>query len=317
MKNMYLSEYKTSKVIFIAGPTAVGKTDFAIRTAQDIGGDIVSADSMQIYKYMDIGSAKPTIEERKAARHYLVDEIDPKLPFSVAEYVTLAKHYIEEILAKGRIPVVSGGTGLYIHSLLYDMDFGASSTNDSLRDELKEFVTEHGNEALHKLLEMEDKDAAARIHPNNVKKVIRAIESARNGSKIPSFKHTNKKTQDYIPLLICLNRDRQELYERINRRVDIMMEQGLENEIRKLAQFGLDENMISMKGIGYKELFAYMRGEYDLHEAVELIKKNSRHYAKRQLSWFRRYEDMKWYNISENAETAYLEMLSEIRNFLK
>lgn len=310
------STIKNNKIIFITGPTAVGKTDFAIRIANEIDGDIVSADSMQLYKYMDIGSAKPTPEERAAAKHYLVDEIDPAKPFSVAEYSLLAKGYINKILSENRIPVISGGTGLYVHSLLYKMNFGESPANTALRKELADFARTAGNEALHALLADEDAEAANRIHPNNVKKIIRAIEAARDGYKIPSFENTENKINDYKSLMIGLNRDRTELYERINLRVDLMIEKGLEAEIQKLIEMGMDENMISMSGIGYKEMISYMQGECDLNEAVELIKKNSRHYAKRQLSWFRRYKDMKWFDITEDTEHSYCMIMAEIRNFL-
>lgn len=307
---------KKNKVIFLVGPTAVGKTDFAIRVANDIGGDIVSADSMQLYKYMDIGSAKPTAEERAAAKHYLVDEIDPAKPFSVAEYSILAKKYINDILNKNRVPVISGGTGLYVHSLLYKMNFGASSANEDLRKELVDYAEANGNEALHAMLASEDAEAANRIHPNNVKKVIRAIESAREGYRIPSFGNAYNESGEYAPLLIGLNRDRTELYNRINLRVDLMIENGLEAEIKKLMMMGIDENIISMSGIGYKEMISYMNGEYDLNDAIDLIKKNSRHYAKRQLSWFRRYKELKWFDITEDSEQSYKLILAEINNFL-
>lgn len=304
------------KTVFIVGPTAVGKTELAIEAARHLGSEIVSADSMQIYKYMDIGSAKPTKEEQQRARHRLVDEIDPAVPFSVADYEKLAKEYIREISDRGLVPVISGGTGLYVHSLLFDMNFGDAPADTEMRESLRSFLAEHGPQELHGILEQEDPEAAARIHPNNTKKVIRAIEAARNGKSIPDFESGPRRNPEYETLLIGLDRDREELYQRINLRVDLMMEAGLENEIRSLMEMGLNEDMVSMKGIGYKEMIACINGEYDLETATELIKRNSRRYAKRQLTWFRRYEDMNWINVSEGKQTALEQMIGLIDEFI-
>lgn len=306
------------KIIVIAGPTAVGKTEYAIRAAQEFNGEIVSADSMQLYKFMDIGSAKPTADERAAARHYLVDEIDPREEFSVAEYVKLAKKYIRQILDDGKLPIISGGTGLYVNSLIYDMDFAAAPKDSAERERLRALLAEKGPEHLHSLLREIDPNAAGRIHPNNTKKVIRAIEAAKSGSPIPAFEASFKKTADYDYLLIGLNRDRAELYDRINRRVDIMLDAGLEDEIKGLMAMGLDSESISMKGIGYKEMIAYFNGEYGRDEAVELVKRSSRRYAKRQLTWFRRYDDMHWFDLSAGTDAGaeYLRMVELIREFI-
>lgn len=306
------------KIIVIAGPTAVGKTEYAIRAAQEFNGEIVSADSMQLYKFMDIGSAKPTADERAAAKHYLVDEIDPREEFSVAEYVKLAKKYIRQILDEGKLPIISGGTGLYVNSLIYDMDFAAAPKDSAERERLRALLAEKGPEYLHSLLRSIDLDAAERIHPNNTKKVIRAIEAAKSGSPIPAFEESFKKTADYDYLLIGLNRDRAELYDRINRRVDIMLDAGLEDEIKGLMAMGLDSESISMKGIGYKEMIAYFNGEYGRDEAIELVKRSSRRYAKRQLTWFRRYDDMQWFDLSAGADAGaeYLRMVELIREFI-
>lgn len=306
------------KIIVIAGPTAVGKTEYAIRAAQEFNGEIVSADSMQLYKFMDIGSAKPTADEQAAARHYLVDEIDPHEEFSVAEYVKLAKKYIRQILDDGKLPIISGGTGLYVNSLIYDMDFAAAPKDSAERERLRALLAEKGPEHLHSLLREIDPNAAGRIHPNNTKKVIRAIEAAKSGSPIPAFEASFKKTADYDYLLIGLNRDRAELYDRINRRVDIMLDAGLEDEIKGLMAMGLDSESISMKGIGYKEMIAYFNGEYGRDEAVELVKRSSRRYAKRQLTWFRRYDDMHWFDLSAGADAGaeYLRMVELIREFI-
>ncbi len=300
------------QIIIIAGPTAVGKTEYAIETAKAINGEIVSADSMQLYKYMDIGSAKPSKEEMSQVKHYLVDEIDPREKFSVAQYQKLAKGAIREIFDKGKIPVVSGGTGLYINSLMYEMDFAAPPSDESLRKELEDAAKVKGVDYLHSMLTELDTDAAARIHPNNVKKVIRAIEAARNGNKVKSFDQSMVPVADYNVLLAGLTRDRAELYERINNRVDILIEKGLIEEVSSLMQMGLGYNDISMKGIGYKEIICSLEGKYPIEEAVELIKKNTRHYAKRQLTWLRRYENIKWFNLS-----SYEDKTSAMGDILK
>ena len=287
------------KLIAVAGPTAVGKTKYAIETAKAFNGEIVSCDSMQLYKYMNIGSAKPTPEEQAEVKHWLVDEIDPKEPFSVARYAQMAKAAIEDIFSRGKTPVIEGGTGLYLNSLLYEMDFSGASVDTELRDTLLNEAELFGPEYIYNKLKEADPKAAERIHPNNVKKVIRALEGAISGKNIVDFKNCQEKCKDYDTILIGLTRNRPELYDRINQRVDIMIEEGLFHEVEELLEMGLDESDISMKGIGYKEIIGYFDGLYGQKEAIELTKKNSRHLAKRQLTWFRRYEDTKWFNLSE------------------
>ena len=302
-------------IIIIAGPTAVGKTEYAIEIAKAVNGEIVSADSMQLYKYMDIGSAKPSGEELSQIKHYLVDQIDPREKFSVVQYQKLAKAAIREIFNKGKIPVVSGGTGLYINSLMYEMDFAAPPSDEAFRKELETLAEQKGREYLHSRLAELDSDAAARIHPNNVKKVIRAIEAAENGSKIRAFDKASVPAADYEVLLAGLTRDRKELYERINRRVELLIKKGLVNEVSSLMQMGLGYDDISMKGIGYKEIIGSLEGRYTLDEAIELIKKNTRHYAKRQLTWLRRYDNIKWFNLSsyEDKTMAMGDILKWLR----
>lgn len=304
------------QVIVLAGPTAVGKTKFAIETAKEFAGEIISADSMQIYQYMNIGSAKPTAEELAEVKHYLVDEIDPAINFSVAEYQTLAKKYIQEVFLKGKTPVISGGTGLYLNSLIYDMDFSVMPRQEGFREELEKQASVHGNQYIHNQLKALDYEAAERIHPNNLKKVIRALEVLRTtGEGIKEFKESFVPTKDYDCILIGLSRDRDELYERIDRRVDALVEAGLEEEVRNLLEKGLTENNISMKGIGYKEIIGYFHHEYDFREAVRLVKRNTRHYAKRQMTWLRRYEEMKWFSISQYASEE--ESLSAIFDYIR
>ena len=282
------------EIIVVAGPTAVGKTKYAIEAALAMNGEVVSCDSMQLYKYMDIGSAKPTAEEQAQVQHYLVDQIDPAEAFSVAEYQTLAKSAIEEIFTKGKTPVIAGGTGLYLNSLLYEMDFGAAPQDSELRRQLEKEAEEYGPEFIHNKLKEADPIAAHRIHPNNVKKVVRALEGALSGNPIADFSNVQTRCSDYDAVLIGLTRDREELYGRINLRVDLLVEQGLFEEVRGLLDRGLTESDISMKGIGYKEIIGYYNGQYTREEAIDLIKKNTRHLAKRQLTWFRRNKAMNW-----------------------
>ena len=304
------------KIIVIAGPTAVGKTEYAIKAAQAFNGEIISADSMQLYKYMDIGSAKPTPEELSQARHYLVDEIDPGQDFSVSEYQRMAKDCIRQVLEKGMLPIISGGTGLYINSLIYDMDFSSTPQDPARRAELRGLLAENGPEYLHRMLMETDPQAAARIHPNNSKKIIRAIEAAEAGNPIPDFKESFSKTGDYDYLLIGLDRQRQELYDRINLRVDLMAEAGLENEVRGLLNRGLTSDSISMKGIGYKEMIDYILGSASYEDTLDLIKQSSRRYAKRQLTWLRRYDDLHWINLSDSKEGSFDIMKKMISDFL-
>lgn len=286
-------------LIVVAGPTAVGKTKYAIAVARAFGGEIVSCDSMQLYQYMDIGSAKPTPEERAEVKHYLVDEIDPAQPFSVADYQRMAKEAIEHIFSSGKIPVIAGGTGLYLNSLLYEMDFSNAPQEPELRKTLEEEAELFGPVYLHDKLKALDPEGAARIHPNNVKKVIRALEGASTGNKIVDFRNCKEKCKNYHTILIGLTRNRDQLYDRINKRVDALVDMGLFGEVEELLDRGLTEEDISMKGIGYKEIIGFFDGVYTREEAIELIKKNTRHLAKRQLTWFRRYDEMTWFNLSK------------------
>lgn len=302
-------------IIIIAGPTAVGKTDLAMATAKHYNGEIVSADSMQIYKYMDIGSAKPTEEEQREVKHYLVDEIDPRDEFSAAEYCKKAKSYINTIIKNGKQPIVSGGTGLYINTLIYDMDFSGVPDDKNLRTELEKLAELKGNQYIYEELKKIDPRAAETVHANNLKRVIRALEINRlTGKNMASFRSDPVKTKDYKVKFICLNRDRQELYDRIDTRVDIMLNKGLIEEVEKLKQMGLNRNHISMQGIGYKEVIDFLDGIYSEEKMIEIIKRNSRHYAKRQLTWFKRYKDVSWLDLSKYGtdKGSALEALLEL-----
>ncbi len=305
-----------AKILILAGPTASGKTSLSLDLARDLGCEIVSADSMQLYQWMDIGSAKPTPEERARAVHYLVDEIDPAAPFSVAEYREHAGRAIQQILDKGKIPLIVGGTGLYVHSLLYNMDFSETSQNTARRQELQKLAEQQGGEALHRILRRVDPVAAERIHPNNIKKMIRAVEAAESGHPVAEFQRTQEQPGPYDCLLFGVTRRRDVLYERINQRVDEMIRQGLVEEVRSLSQRGLTPDMISMKGIGYKEVFALLQGECTLDETVEQIKRSTRRYSKRQMTWFRRYDQMIWYDITEESHHALQDMKQRAGRFL-
>lgn len=290
-------------VIVVAGPTASGKTDLAIDIALAVGGEIVCADSMQIYKYMDIGTAKATPEERKKCPHYLLDFVDPRMEFSVADYVGVCHTRIADIVSRGKIPVMCGGTGLYINSVIDDVEFGEYENDQALREELRTIAEAEGGEKLIEILREFDPVSAERLHPNNLKRVIRAIEFYKV-SGIPISEHqeeTKKKESRYAPVMFMIEHDREVLYERINKRVDIMMNAGLIDEVKGLLDMGLTRDLNSMQGIGYKEMASYLSGEMTLNDAIEMIKQNSRHYAKRQLTWFRRDERI----VNLNPETAF------------
>ncbi|MGL5616829.1 MAG: tRNA (adenosine(37)-N6)-dimethylallyltransferase MiaA [Sarcina sp.] len=277
------------KLLIIAGPTAVGKTDISIKLAEKLNGEIISVDSMQIYKYMDIGSAKVSKEEMKGISHYLIDFLEPKEEFSVADFKALAEEKINEIYNKGKLPILVGGTGLYINSLICNLSFTESEKNEEYRNELDLLAEKYGNEYIHNLLKEIDEESANTIHFNNRKRVIRALEVYKNtGKPFSSFVDANIYETDYDLHYYVLNMDRAKLYERINRRVDIMVEKGLLEEVIALKAMGLTEEMQSMKGIGYKEILFYLDGKMSLKEAIEKIKQGSRNYAKRQLTWFRK-----------------------------
>lgn len=290
------------RTVVICGPTACGKTHLAIETAKAFDGEIVSCDSMQLYKFMDVGSAKPTPAELAEVRHHLVGSVDPREPFSVVQYKALAMRAIEDIAGRGRLPLVCGGSGLYLNSLLYDMDFAAQPEESSLREELYALAEQKGPEALHAVLMREDPQAAARIHPHNIKRVVRAIEAERAGRPIGDISREPVRNSRLSPIIIGLKRERHELYERIDRRVDEIMAAGLEDEVKGLMAMGLGAGSISMQGIGYKEMIACLNGAISREEAAALIKKNTRHYAKRQITWFRRYADITWFDISSRGD---------------
>ncbi len=285
-------------LVIITGPTAVGKTDLSIEIAKRIGGEIISADSIQVYKHMDIGSAKIKKEEMQNIKHYLIDEFEPDDEFNVNIFQKLTKKYMNEIYEKDKIPIIVGGTGFYIQSVLYDIKFDETDDNHQYRKELEDIYKKKGAEYLHNMLKKVDEESANAIHYNNVKRVIRALEYYyQTGNKISD--HNNEQRQNISPYnfkYFVLNDKRELLYSRINKRVDIMVKQGLVEEVKWLIDKGYSRKLTSMQGIGYKEIAAYIDSEISLDEAVELIKKNTRHFAKRQLTWFRREKDVTMVN---------------------
>ncbi|MFR5601471.1 MAG: tRNA (adenosine(37)-N6)-dimethylallyltransferase MiaA [Lachnospiraceae bacterium] len=283
-------------LIILTGPTAVGKTALSIDLAKAIGGEIISADSMQVYRHMDIGSAKVTRKEMDGVPHHLVDILEPTEEFHVALFQKLAKQAMEGIYERGHIPIVVGGTGFYIQALLYDIDFGENEEDSAIRRELERLGEEKGSEYLHQILEEIDPESAQAIHANNRKRVIRAIEYYRQtGERISEHNQREREKSspyDFAYYVLCT--ERSEMYRRIDERVDQMMEAGLVEEVKKLAAMGCKREMVSMQGLGYKEILDYLNETCTLEEAVYRLKRDTRHFAKRQLTWFKRERDVKW-----------------------
>lgn len=283
-------------IIILAGPTAVGKTDLSIALAKRINGAIISADSMQVYRYMDIGSAKVMPEEMQGVKHYLIDCLDTAEEFHVVRFQEMAKAALEEIYANGQIPIVAGGTGFYIQALLYDIDFTNQDSDEAYRRTLEDYARENGAEALHEKLRGIDPESAEAIHANNIKRVVRALEFYhQTGQKISEHNETERHRESpYEFAYFVLTDDRAHLYERIDKRVDLMMERGLLDEVKHLKEMGYHRDMVSMQGLGYKELLDALDGKMSVDEAVYIIKRETRHFAKRQLTWFKRERDVIW-----------------------
>lgn len=302
-------------LIIIAGPTAVGKTALSVALAKRIGGEIVSADSMQVYRGMDIGTAKVTKEETCGVPHHLIDVLDPKDPFNVMTFRSMVKDAVRGIASRGNVPVLVGGTGFYIQSVLYDVQFEEDASSEELRKELEQEAAVLGAEKMHERLRALDTDAAEAIHPNNIKRVIRALEYCLStGRKISVHnREQRERTSPYSFLFYVLTMDRAALYQRIDLRVDQMMEQGLLAEVKRLRDEGVTSDMVSMQGLGYRQIFDYLEGIATLDEAVERIKRETRHFAKRQLTWFRREPDARWINVSEfgGDRKKILELMTE------
>ncbi|MBO4988480.1 MAG: tRNA (adenosine(37)-N6)-dimethylallyltransferase MiaA [Lachnospiraceae bacterium] len=284
-------------MIILTGPTAVGKTELSIRLAKEIGGEIISADSMQVYRGMDIGTAKITKEEMQGVRHHLIDCLNPDEEFNVAVFQEMAKEAALDIISRGKVPVLTGGTAFYIQALLYGIDFNEEEHDDSYRNAMYEIgIDEEGKKKLHAMLCEVDAEYADTVHYNNMKRVVRALEYHHfTGRKFSEYNEQQRlKKAEYDFCYFVLNDKRAHLYERINKRVDIMMENGLLEEVKALKAKGYSDDLVSMQGVGYKEIILYLNGAISLEESVELIKKNTRHFAKRQLTWFRKEDDVIW-----------------------
>lgn len=304
--------------IVLTGPTAVGKTALSIALAKAVNGAVISADSMQVYKHMDIGSAKIMPEEMDGVPHYLIDEFEPEEEFHVARFVERAKECLQEIYQNGQIPIIVGGTGFYIQALLYDIDFSKQDANTEYRSKLEAIAKEKGAEYLHNLLREVDAASAESIHANNIKRVIRALEYHHlTGQKISEHNETERqKESPYNFAYFVLTDERAKLYERIDKRVDIMIERGLVEEVKKLKEMGYHREMVSMQGLGYKEVLDYLDGKITLDEAIYIIKRETRHFAKRQLTWFRREKDVIWFDRRDYHQNE-TEILDEMKKILK
>lgn len=305
-------------LIILAGPTAVGKTKLSIALAKAINGEIISADSMQVYKTMDIGTAKIKQEEMQGVVHHLIDILEPSEDFNVVLFASYAKKAMEQCWNKGKIPILVGGTGFYIQAVLYDIDFTENDEDKSYRIYLEQLAIEKGAEYLHEMLQKVDEKSAKEIHPNNIKRVIRALEFyEKSGQKISEHNEEQKqKESPYAYAYFVLNDDREVLYDRINRRVDIMLEEGLVQEVQKLLDANVPTTAVSMQGLGYKEIASFLTGEYTYEEAIYYLKRDTRHFAKRQLTWFKREPDVIWLHrqaFDQKEELILQEMLRIIK----
>ena len=306
------------RLIIVTGPTAVGKTALSVALAKRLCGEIISADSMQVYRHMDIGSAKVSEEEMGGVRHHLIDILEPSEEFNVARFKQLAGEAVRDIASRGAVPIVAGGTGFYIQSVLYDIDFTQTTEDPAFRREMEEKAGREGPMAIHALLREVDPRAADAIHANNVKRVIRALEFNRQtGMRISDHNEAERQKESaFDSYYYVLTTDRPALYERIDRRVDQMMEQGLVGEVERLRAMGCRRDMVSMQGLGYKEILSYLDGEISLDEAVRIIKRDTRHFAKRQLTWFKREREVRWLNLADfgnDLERVAAHVMEELR----
>ena len=293
---MNMTNNELKPLVILVGPTAVGKTAASIGLAKALNGEIISGDSMQIFRGLDIGTAKITKEEMQGVPHHLIDIKEPWETFSVAEFKRLADEAIADIHARGKLPIIVGGTGFYINSVLYEYHFGEADTDEAYRAELEQYAEAHGNEALWNILQEKDPDSAAKLHSNDIKRVIRALE-VLHVTGIPASERqsiVDKQTMRYNAVYIALNMPREVLYDRINRRVDIMIQDGLEAEVRTALANGTEQDALSMTSIGYRQMIQYFNEEISFDRAVELIKRDTRHFAKRQLTWFRHDPNIQW-----------------------
>lgn len=316
-----MTDNQKKPLVILTGPTAVGKTELSVRLAKRINGEIISADSMQVYRRMDIGTAKIKPEETDGVAHHLIDILEPQEDFNVCLFKELAKKAVNEIYSRGRVPIIAGGTGFYIQAVLYDIDFTETETDGEYRMKLLQTAKEKGADFLHAMLREIDPQAADAIHPNNVKRVMRAIEyHHQTGGRMSEHNEKQSgKESPYNFVYFVLNDDRAAVYERIDRRVDMMLENGLLDEVKSLLAEGCDKSLTSMKGLGYKELIDYINGETTFEEAVRILKRDTRHFAKRQLTWFGRERGVTFVNLNEfdgttreSVKNAALDYMLEI-----
>ncbi|MBE6008106.1 MAG: tRNA (adenosine(37)-N6)-dimethylallyltransferase MiaA [Lachnospiraceae bacterium] len=304
-------------LVVIAGPTACGKTDISIELAKRINGEIISADSMQVYKFMDIGTAKVTKDEMQGIKHYLIDELMPDEEFNVMIFQQKAKEYMDEIYSKGKIPIIAGGTGFYINAVVNDNEFTETNDDNTIREKLYKDAEDKGAEFNHNKLKEVDPEYASTVHPNNIKRVARALEYFYlTGQKFSEHNaEEKKKASPYNTSFIILNMNREQLYKRIDLRVDIMMKNGLLDEVKSLLDMGYDPSLVSMQGLGYKEIVPYINGECNLEMAVDELKKRTRHFAKRQLTWFKRQtENCLWIDLTDGDKESALNKITEYIN---
>jgi len=305
------------KILVVLGPTSIGKTKVSIDIAKRLNSEIISTDSMQIYKKMDIGTAKINEKEKEGIKHHMIDLIYPKEEFSVYDYQNLSLEIIDKLLAENKTPILVGGSGLYINSILYDLDFNKVSSDEKVRNKYYGLKEKKGKMFLYSLLEEKDKEAAKKIHPNNVKRVVRALEVLEvTGKKYSQNNNFRKYSEKYNFIIIGLEMNRELLYNRINLRVERMIEEGLINEVEELYNEGYDKSYQSMQAIGYKEIIDYIEGNTTKEEAVRLIKRNTRRFAKRQITWFKPDDRIKWFDITDYKEN-YQSLLNEIMLYIK
>lgn len=312
--NNPLQEAKPPLLVLI-GPTAIGKTKLSIEIANRYGCEIISGDSMQVYRGMDIGTAKIKPEEMEGVPHHLIDICEPTHPFSVAEFQQRGRELVAEIRQRGKLPFIVGGTGLYIESFCYDFQFSEAGSDESFREEQRRFLEEHGEEALHAKLRLIDPPSADKLHPRDTRRVIRALEVHYvTGRTMSEQLAEQTKVSPYNLCIVGLTTDREILYKRIEGRIDAMLEDGLVEEVRELLNRGVDRSYISMQGLGYKEIAAYLEGEYSYDRAVELLKRDTRHFAKRQLSWFRHMKEIEWVEVPPQPNISMI--LQEIHSIV-
>lgn len=291
------------KIVAVAGPTASGKTALALKIAERFDGEVVSCDSMQIYRHMDVGTAKPSIEEMERIPHHMIDIAEPFENYSVADFAEQARKCIDDILSRGKLPVLAGGTGLYMDSIIENIGFADFGSDEEFRREMQMLADREGNQAVHRLLAEKDPDAAEKIHPNNIRRVIRALEVCRlTGKTFTQVNMESRRQRMYHALIFAIDTDREVLYERINHRVDRMIDEGLVEEVQGLRNMGISREHTSMQAIGYKELMEFLDGNCNFDEAVEKIKQESRRYAKRQITWFKRNKDIHWVSVANDEE---------------